>query len=101
VKKKLGDYLQDVATAIKKDPDLMAKLPQTTDDIKAVKTMKTADGHEIKITGNEDDGFRISIKNKNSNSKFANLDEAVFAVEMYCARRQQAVESADYIEEKR
>ena len=101
VKKKLGDYLQDVATAIKKDPDLMAKLPQTTDDIKAVKTMKTADGHEIKITGNEDDGFRISIKNKNSNSKFNNLDEAVFAVEMYCARRQQAVESADYIEEKR
>ena len=101
VKKKLGDYLQDVATAIKKDPDLMAKLPQTTDDIKAVKTMKTADGHEIKITGNEDDGFRISIKNKNSNTKFANLDEAVMAVEMYCARRQQAVESADYIEEKR
>ena len=101
VKKKLGDYLQDVATAIKKDPDLMDKLPQTMDDIKAVKTMKTADGHEIKITGNEDDGFRISIKNKNSRTKFANLDEAVMAVEMYCARRQQAVESADYIEEKR
>jgi hypothetical protein len=79
----------------------MDKLPQTRDDVKAVKTMKTADGHEIKITGNEDDGFRISIKNKNSNSKFANLDEAVMAVEMYCARRRQAVESADYIEEKR
>lgn len=101
VKKKLGDYLQDVATAIKKDSDLMDKLPQATDDIKAVKTMKTADGHEIKIMGNEDDGFRVSIKNKNSNSKFANLDEAVLAVEMYCARRQQAVESADYLEEKR
>jgi len=79
----------------------MAKLPQTTDDIKAVKTMKTADGHEIKIMGNEDDGFRISIKNKNSRTKFGNLDEAVMAVEMYCARRQRAVESADYIEEKR
>ena len=101
VKKKLGDYLQDVATAIKKDPDLMDKLPQTMDDIKAVKTIKTADGHEIKITGNEDDGFRVSIRNKNSNTKFANLDEAVMAVEMYCARRRQAVESADYIEEKR
>jgi hypothetical protein len=101
VKKKLGDYLQDVATAIKKDPDLMDKLPQTRDDIKAVKTIKTSDGHEIKITGNEDDGFRVSIRNKNSNSKFANLDEAVMAVEMYCARRRQAVESADYIEEKR
>jgi len=101
VKKKLGDYLQDVATAIKKDPDLMDKLPQTTDDIKAVKTIKTSDGHEIKITGNEDDGFRVSIRNKNSRTKFANLDEAVMAVEMYCARRRQAVESADYIEEKR
>ena len=101
VKKKLGDYLQDVATAIKKDPDLMDKLPQTMNDIKAVKTMKTADGHEIKITGNEDDGFRVSIRNKNSSTKFANLDEAVMAVEMYCARRRQAVESADYIEEKR
>jgi hypothetical protein len=101
VKKKLGDYLQDVATAIKKDPDLMDKLPQTRDDIKAVKTIKTADGHEIKITGNEDDGFRVSIRNKNTNTKFANLDEAVMAVEMYCARRRQAVESADYIEEKR
>jgi hypothetical protein len=101
VKKKLGDYLQDVATAIKKDPDLMDKLPQTRDDVKAVKTIKTADGHEIKITGNEDDGFRVSIRNKNSNTKFANLDEAVMAVEMYCARRRQAVESADYIEEKR
>jgi hypothetical protein len=101
VKKKLGDYLQDVATAIKKDPDLMDKLPQTQDDIKAVKTIKTADGHEIKITGNEDDGFRVSIRNKNSSTKFANLDEAVMAVEMYCARRRQAVESADYIEEKR
>jgi len=101
VKKKLGDYLQDVATAIKKDPDLMDKLPQTMNDIKAVKTIKTADGHEIKITGNEDDGFRVSIRNKNSSTKFANLDEAVMAVEMYCARRRQAVESADYIEEKR
>ena len=101
VKKKLGDYLQDVATAIKKDPDLMDKLPQTMNDIKAVKTIKTSDGHEIKITGNEDDGFRVSIRNKNSSTKFANLDEAVMAVEMYCARRRQAVESADYIEEKR
>jgi len=100
VKKKLGDYLQDVATAIKKDPDLVDKIPQDIDSVKAVKTIKTDDGHEIKILGNEDDGFRISIKNNKSNSKFSNLDEAVMAVEMFCARRRSAAESADYIEEK-
>jgi hypothetical protein len=100
MKKKLGDYLQDVATAIKKDPDLLDKLPDSVDQIRAVKTIKTDDGHEIKILGNEDDGFRISIKNNKSNSKFSNLDEAVMAVEMFCARRRSAAESADYIEEK-
>jgi len=99
MKRRLGDYLQDVATAIKKDPDLKDKIPQDIDQIKSVKTLKTDDGHEIKITGNEDDGFRVSIRNKQSNTKFANLDEATMAVEMFCARRRSAAESADYIEE--
>lgn len=101
VKKKLGDYLQDVATAIKTDPDLKDKIPQDIDQIKAVKTIQTDDGHEIKIHGNEDDGFRISIKNRDLNTKFKNLDEATMACEMYCARRRQQMENADYIEEKR
>jgi hypothetical protein len=100
VKKKLGDYLQDVATAIKKDPDLMDKLPQTQDEIKAVKTIKTDDGHEIKIHGNEDDGFRISIKNQDLKTAFKNLDEATMACEMYCSRRRGQNVNADYIEEK-
>jgi hypothetical protein len=99
MKKKLGDYLQDVATAIKKDPDLKDRIPQAIDQIKSVKTMKTDDGHEIKITGNEDDGFRVSIKNRESNTKFRDLDEATMAVEMFCARRRSAAESQDYIEE--
>ena len=99
MKRRLGDYLQDVATAIKKDPDLKDKIPQAIDQIKSVKTMKTDDGHEIKITGNEDDGFRVSIRNKQSNTKFANLDEATMAVEMFCARRRQTEQSQDYIEE--
>jgi hypothetical protein len=99
MKRRLGDYLQDVAKAIKQDPDLKDKIPQDIDQIKAVKTLKTDDGHEIKITGNEDDGFRVSIKNKQSNTRFANLDEATMAVEMFCARRRSAAESADYIEE--
>jgi hypothetical protein len=99
MKRRLGDYLQDVAKAIKQDPDLKDRIPQDIDQIKSVKTLKTDDGHEIKITGNEDDGFRVSIKNKQSNTKFSNLDEATMAVEMFCARRRSAAESADYIEE--
>ena len=101
MKKKLGDYLQDVATAIKSDPDLKDKIPQAIDQIRAVKTVKTDDGHEIKIHGNEDDGFRISIKNKDLKTAFKNLDEATMACEMYCARRRKQMENADYIEEKR
>jgi hypothetical protein len=100
MKKKLGDYLQDVATAIKRDPDLIDQIPGTADQIRVVKTIKTDDGHEIKIHGTEDDGFRISIKNKDAKTKFDNLDEAVMAVEMYCARRRQQALEADYIDEK-
>ena len=101
MKKKLGDYLQDVATAIKTDPDLKDKLPQTIDQLKAVKTITTDDGKEIKITGNEDDGFRISIRNQQIKTPFKSLDEAVMACEMYCARRRMAEASADYVEEKK
>lgn len=102
MKKKLGDYLQDVATAIKKDPDLLDKVDKAIDQVgPAVKTLQTDDGHEIKIHGNEDDGFRISIKNRPSKTAFKSLDEATMAVEMYCNRRKQTAMSADYIEEKR
>lgn len=101
MKKKLGDYLQDVATAIKTDPDLKDKIPQTIDQVKAVKTIRTDDGKEIKILGNEDDGFRISIKNKEIKTPFKNLDEAVMACEMYCTRRRMRETNADYVEEKR
>ena len=101
VKKKLGDYLSDLTKEIKKDPDLKDKLERDIDQIgPAVKTLKTDDGHEIKIHGNEDDGFRITIKNQESKAKFKNLDEATMAVEMYCARRRGQMENADYIEEK-
>jgi hypothetical protein len=102
VKKKLGDYLSDLTKEIKKDPDLKDKLEKDIDQIgPAVKTLKTDDGHEIKIHGNEDDGFRITIKNKEAKTQFKNLDEAVMACEMYCARRRgaPAVNNTDYIEE--
>ena len=99
MKKKLGDYFQDVATAIRTDPDLKDRIPQTIDQIKAVKTIRTDDGKEIKITGNEDDGFRISIRNQELKTPFKNLDEAVMAAEMYCTRRREAAANADYLDE--
>lgn len=102
LKAKLGDYLSDLSKEIKSDPDLMDKLADkpTGDQVgPPVKTITTDDGHEIQIHGNEDDGFRISIKNKPAASKFGNLDEAVMACEMYCARRRARAQSADYADE--
>lgn len=101
-RKSLGDYFQSVADAVKKDPDLIDRVVDSHDVVgPAVKTITTDDGHEIKIHGNEDDGFRISIKDRPSKSTFKNLAHAEMACEMFCNRRRQAAESADYIEEKR
>lgn len=88
--KKIGDVLKDVADSLENDnKDLLDKPKEPKGDTigPAVKTIKTDDGHELKIHGNEDDGFRITIKNKPSKSSFNSLDEAVMAVEMYCARK--------------
>jgi hypothetical protein len=77
-----------VAQAVK-DTDLSDKPTPTSDTVNAVKTVMTDDGHEIRIHGNEDDGFRITIKNKDSKSKFASLKEAEMAAEMYRRHRQR------------
>jgi len=102
LKAKLGDYLSDLSKEIKSDPDLVDKLAAKAPGNQMgppVKTVTTDDGHEIQIHGNEDDGFRISIKNKPAATKFDNLDEAVMACEMYCARRRSRTLNADYVEE--
>ena len=102
LKARLGDYLSDISKEIKKDPALIDKLSAKAPGDQMgppVKTITTDDGHEISIHGNEDDGFRISIKNQQTASRFNNLDEAVMACEMYCARRRQQAVNADYVEE--
>jgi hypothetical protein len=102
LKAKLGDYLSDLSKEIKSDPDLVDKLAAKAPGNQMgppVKTVTTDDGHEIQIHGNEDDGFRISIKNKSAATQFKNLDEAVMACEMYCAQRRKQTESADYVDE--
>jgi hypothetical protein len=102
-KRHLGDYLQSVADAVKHDAALSSKDAPThsSDTIgSAVKTVTTDDGHDLKIHGNEDDGFRISIKGRPSRVKFKSLDEAGMACEMYRSHRRHKLESADYIEEQ-
>ena len=102
LKAKLGDYLSDIGQEIRKDPDLINKLaakPAGNQMGPPVKTVTTDDGHQIQIHGNEADGFRISIKNRQTPSQFKNLDEAVMACEMYCARRRKQAVNADYVEE--
>jgi hypothetical protein len=102
LKAKLGDYLSDLGQQIKKDPALQDKLsakPPGDQVGPPVKTLTTDDGHEISIHGNEDDGFRISIKNRQTPSKFDSLDEAVMACEMYRAHRRRQELTADYVEE--
>jgi hypothetical protein len=101
-RKNLGDYLQDVAKIIKKDPDLLDRLSGEKDTLgPAVKTLHTPDGHEIKIHGNEDDGFRISIRNQPAKGRFRDLDEARMAVELFVSRRQgRDRDHGDYVDEK-
>ena len=105
VKKKLGDYLADLSKEIKSDSDLKDKVPASVDKISpAVKTITTDDGKEIKIHGNEDDGFRITIKNKAHSAKFESLDHAVMACEMYMNRKRkmrEQVQNEDYLEEQK
>ena len=100
-KRKLSDYLKDVANSINSDSDLVTTPNDSSAHIgPAVKTITTDDGHEIKIHGNEDDGFRITVKNKTHSARFKNLDDAGMAVEMFCNRRRQQDQNQDYVEER-
>jgi hypothetical protein len=50
--------------------------------------------------GNEHDGFEVRRGGRSLPSRFASLDEAEMALEMFAHRRRQADESQDYMEEK-
>lgn len=89
----LGDYLDSLASTVNKDTELKNAGMAKTDPGKvgpSVKTYTTDDGQEIKIHGNEDDGFRISIKGKPAKSTFSELDEAAKACEAYVSRKSKA-----------
>jgi hypothetical protein len=101
LKAKLGDYLSDLGQQIKKDPALKDKLAAKPKDTMgpAVKTVTTDDGQTISIHGNEDDGFRISIKNKPASAEFKTVDEATIACNMFNARRKNPRINTDYVDE--
>jgi hypothetical protein len=102
LKAKLGDYLSDLGQQIRKDPALQDKLAAKPQDTMgpAVKTVTTDDGQTISIHGNEDDGFRISIKNKPVTAKFKTVDEAALACNMFNARRKNPRTNTDYMDEQ-
>lgn len=101
LKAKLGDLLLQTLGKEVSDTDLKDKSDGKDDkEVRpVVKKITTDDGHEICIHGNEDDGFRISVKNKEAPSTFKTIDEAVMACEMYCAHRRKKNTNADYVEE--
>lgn len=101
IKKRLGDYLQDIRTgADVSDRDLKDKKQLITDKLgPAIKTITTDDGKTIKIHGNEDDGFRLNINNRPHSARFKSFDEAQMACETYVARK-RATEDKNYVEEK-
>ena len=101
IKKKLTDYLQDIKTATPVDDKELSNKAKKEDKLgPAIKTIQTDDGKEIKIHGNEDDGFRLKINEKMHSAKFKSFDEAQMACEAYVAKRRAANENQDYVEEK-
>lgn len=88
MRQKLGDYFSDVAQAVRQDRSLGDRETRNRENLgPAVRRMHTADGHIIDIHGNEDDGFRISVRGRSMPTQFATLAEAEIATEIYCARR--------------
>lgn len=108
IRRDLSDYLRSVEDElIGKDRSLIRKAKQeiSKPDIERflpVKTIRTDDGKEIRIHGNEDDGFRITVHEKMLPTAFESLEEASMACEMYCARRRGITQevNADYVDER-
>mgnify|MGYP001244087723 CR=1 FL=1 len=86
-KKSIMDYLGDIE---KKHNSDMINTP--------IKSFTTDGGKELKIHGNEDDGYRIKVNGKESKSSFGKLDDAVVACETFLERAIQ--NNTDYVDER-
>ena len=109
VRRTLDDYLQDIEQKLskQKDRELINKAGEEIqkdplDSLMPVKSINTEDGHEIRIHGNENDGFIIKIKNRPLRARFRSLDEAETMCELMMGarrNRQQEAIAQDYVEE--
>ena len=109
VRRTLDDYLQDIEQKLEKqkDRDLISKAGQDIQkdplrDLLPVKTIATDDGKDMRIHGNEDDGFVIRIRDRPMKARFRTLDEAEMACEIFAAHRRNRnmeVQAQDYVEE--
>ena len=109
VRRTLDDYLQDIEQKLEKqkDRDLISKAGQDIQkdplrDLLPVKTIATDDGKDMRIHGNENDGFVIRIRDRPMKARFRTLDEAEMACELFAAHRRNRnmeVQAQDYVEE--
>ena len=109
VRRTLDDYLQDIEQKLEKqkDRDLISKAGQDIQkdplrDLLPVKTIATDDGKDMRIHGNEDDGFVIRIRDRPMKARFRTLDEAEMACEIFAAHRRNRnmeAQAQDYVEE--
>ena len=105
VRRTLDDYLQELEK--QKDRDLISKAGQDIQkdplrDLLPVKTIATDDGKDMRIHGNEDDGFVIRIRDRPMKARFRTLDEAEMACEIFAAHRRNRnmeAQAQDYVEE--
>ena len=108
IRRDLSDYLRSVEDElVGHDRSLIRKAKQAIQQPEIerflpVKTLTTDDGKEIRIHGNEDDGFRISVAEKVMPTTFESIEEASMACEMYCARRRakNPQTNSDYVDER-
>jgi hypothetical protein len=97
LEEQLASFKEDKISKDKKTlSDYIGNKMSAEDVVKAIKTITTDGGKEMKIYGNEDDGFRIRVNNKDSKNVFGSYEEAVMACEMYVARNK----NKDYVDEK-
>ena len=109
VRRTLDSYLQDIEQKLEKqkDSDLISKAGQdvqkdTLRDLLPVKTIATDDGKDMRIHGNENDGFVIRIRDRPMKARFRTLDEAEMACELFAAHRRNRnmeAQAQDYVEE--
>jgi hypothetical protein len=119
VKQSFADYLKNVADEIKQDTDLKDKKKGDSDlkakdkrdrDLIAKEQVEPRDGSKPvktvtnecglwEVHGSDGAGFEIHRGAKCMPTRFKSLEEAEIALEMFAARRRNADDSADYIEE--